>query len=83
MLPTVHYNMGGIPTNLRGQVAFPLCSACVAAWMLLVPIPFLPCRCHGNGHKIADSPSHAGVLHASRPLTNSCGQWRDPVFTLH
>ena len=20
MLPTVHYNMGGIPTNLRGQV---------------------------------------------------------------
>ena len=25
VLPTVHYNMGGIPTNLRGQVcAFPL-----------------------------------------------------------
>ncbi len=22
MLPTVHYNMGGIPTNLRGQVHF-------------------------------------------------------------
>ena len=23
MLPTVHYNMGGIPTNLRGQVLRP------------------------------------------------------------
>lgn len=23
MLPTVHYNMGGIPTNLRGQVLKP------------------------------------------------------------
>lgn len=23
MIPTVHYNMGGIPTNLRGQVVKP------------------------------------------------------------
>lgn len=23
MLPTVHYNMGGIPTNLKGQVVKP------------------------------------------------------------
>lgn len=23
MIPTVHYNMGGIPTNLRGQVLRP------------------------------------------------------------
>ncbi len=23
MIPTVHYNMGGVPTNLRGQVVKP------------------------------------------------------------
>lgn len=28
MLPTVHYNMGGIPTNYHGEVVKPKVCAC-------------------------------------------------------
>ena len=28
MLPTVHYNMGGIPTNYKGEVVCPKVGAC-------------------------------------------------------
>ncbi|KAF5394207.1 Succinate dehydrogenase complex flavoprotein subunit A [Paragonimus heterotremus] len=33
VLPTVHYNMGGVPTNYKGQVCF----ACFVGWFICVP----------------------------------------------
>ena len=32
MLPTVHYNMGGIPTNYKGEVVCPKVSASKSAF---------------------------------------------------
>ena len=40
VLPTVHYNMGGIPTNYHGQVCFEY-----AVWLLLWNSLIIICLC--------------------------------------
>lgn len=36
VLPTVHYNMGGIPTNFKGQVCIILCIVCHSRCILRI-----------------------------------------------
>jgi hypothetical protein len=54
VLPTVHYNMGGIPTNYRGRVCFfvDLLSECQRCMCVVVgfvsPDNFYNCFCGGH-----------------------------------
>lgn len=44
VLPTVHYNMGGVPTNHHGEVVDPTVRVCRVAREFRTPVPPFPPR---------------------------------------
>ena len=79
MLPTVHYNMGGIPTNYRGQVRCALSLLLCLASQHAVK----PCALHGiQLHFVAACTASARIVLLQQP-TAHCLPLAQTPHTLH